>query len=299
MKKISTTLFLFLLSVGFIYAQCVASYTFINGNAGVVTFNGTCSGTGQISYMWSFGDGSSGTGQSATHTYTANGMYTVCLYAADSFGACANTQMYFCDTVTVSNANGGNPTCSANFILWPDSVTTGLYYGYNTSTGTGTSNYLWSWGDGSTSTGPYPSHTYANSGTYTICLTITTMAGGLLTCTDSTCLSYFIVRQSAANNMHTINILDPNATSIRNLKLNSNLTLSPNPAENLVTLSGMAITGNEKVKVYDQAGREVSVGEAFLNQNKSIQLDIRQLPSGIYTIRVNNGQYSNLRFVKK
>ena len=38
------------------------------------------------SYAWTFGDGSSGDGQSVNHTYTAAGAYTVTLTVTDTFG---------------------------------------------------------------------------------------------------------------------------------------------------------------------------------------------------------------------
>jgi len=37
-----------------------------------------------VDYFWSFGDGTTGTGITATHSYTLNGTYTVALTVADN-----------------------------------------------------------------------------------------------------------------------------------------------------------------------------------------------------------------------
>jgi PKD repeat protein len=48
-------------------------------------------------------------------------------------------------------------------------------------------SYSWDFGDGSTSTDPNPSHTYAQPGWYNVCLVVTGLNGGNLTCSDISC----------------------------------------------------------------------------------------------------------------
>jgi hypothetical protein len=63
--------------------------------------------------------------------------------------------------------------CSANFTLYPDAITPHQYWVVNLASGNSPLTYSWNWGDGSpTDNIALPSHTYANAGTYTICLTI-------------------------------------------------------------------------------------------------------------------------------
>jgi PKD repeat protein len=62
-----------------------ASFSFlVNGwNA---SFNGDAQGTSPITYLWDFGDGYTGSGQTAFHTYGAEGTYTVIMTATNLYG---------------------------------------------------------------------------------------------------------------------------------------------------------------------------------------------------------------------
>lgn len=83
-------------------------YTFDSAVASTKTFYGysnmkdSTSG-GTTTYTWSFGDGTTGTGQSKSHTYTSSGNKTVCLYISTASG-CKDT---FCSVVN-SPAPGKN-----------------------------------------------------------------------------------------------------------------------------------------------------------------------------------------------
>jgi PKD repeat protein len=128
-----------------------------------------------VNYLWDFGDGSTSTQVSPTHVYAASGVYYVCLTVSDNSGSCFDT---YCGNVYV-----GNPVfCQAYLVAFPDSSGNNTYQFYNASSGTnaGTS-YAWSFGDGNTSSLENPTHTYATTGTYSVCLTIS----------DSSCSSTF------------------------------------------------------------------------------------------------------------
>ncbi|MEX1166175.1 MAG: PKD domain-containing protein [Hydrogenophaga sp.] len=72
-----------------------------------VTFNGAGTivsniptDTVAVSYRWTFGDGTTGSGATTTHTYTTQGSYEVTLRVIDSAGRVGETK----ETVTVSAA---------------------------------------------------------------------------------------------------------------------------------------------------------------------------------------------------
>jgi len=61
-----------------------AQFSFTRGsNELTVDFNNESSGSGSLSYNWTFGDGSSSTLESPSHTYAAAGTYTVRLVVTD------------------------------------------------------------------------------------------------------------------------------------------------------------------------------------------------------------------------
>jgi PKD repeat protein len=123
------------------------------------------------SYAWDFGDGTTGTGVAPAHTYTADGTYTVSLVVTDNQGA---TSVAATKSVTVKanvapTAAIGTPSCT-NLAC--------SFSGAGSTDSDGTiASYAWNFGDSTTGTGVTASHTYADSGTYTVSLVVTDNAG--------------------------------------------------------------------------------------------------------------------------
>ena len=82
--------------------NCLASFNHTTNLGGGITFYGS-SGTNSAQYVWSFGDGSSGTGQTVEHNYNVPGTYTVCLSVYGSNG-CVDT---YCGQVSYGTNNSG------------------------------------------------------------------------------------------------------------------------------------------------------------------------------------------------
>ena len=138
-----------------------------------VSFSGTVNAdaTQPVATTWDFGDGGTGTGLSASHTYSQAGTYNVVLSVDNgrgvSTGACAVTVVPACVpaeivTMTASTTN-------------PD-TDTAVRFSANVR-GLPTITYRWDFGDGSTATSANPSHTYSQPGTYTVTLEATNCGG--------------------------------------------------------------------------------------------------------------------------
>jgi len=156
------------------------------------------------------------------------------------------------DTVNNPNGCGSSGNCSANFILYPDTIPH-HYFATNNATGILPLTYLWSWGDSTYDSIAYPNHTYANAGFYTICLTITDSVG----CTNHYCASYTL---KTASTMAYVNVIPQIITGAANAADNKTLSIFPNPFTTQTTLTlpqTLQHPNTQTLFLYELTGRVV------------------------------------------
>ncbi|RYD56894.1 MAG: PKD domain-containing protein [Sphingobacteriales bacterium] len=114
--------------------------------------------TGGSSYLWHFGDGSTSTLQSPSHTYTTAGAYTVKLIVTTATG---------CKDSLVKTAYINAGTQQATFTSNATGCVGSSMSFTNTTTPTA-SSYAWQFGNSATSTAQSPNYTYTTAGTYNV-----------------------------------------------------------------------------------------------------------------------------------
>ncbi len=240
-------------------------------------------------YSWDFGDGNSSTLRFPQHQYSSPGTYTVCLNVTDS-----NCVDQFCSTLVVDTTINNPIFCNAYFVtlqMAPYQLTV-----VNMSSGINL-NFNWDFGDGTTSNQHYPSHSYASTGTYILCLTVT--GGG---CTNTYCDTVSVDSTGRINRMSaagfTINVVSPDQlTGITDIQADNFVSVYPNPVSDL--LSVQVDTRSESgYRVLSINGSEIASG--IFNSDKNI-LKTSSWKSGFYLLEItrNDGVRNFRKIIKE
>ncbi|MGD9890748.1 MAG: PKD domain-containing protein [Dehalococcoidia bacterium] len=137
-----------------------------------------------IQVQWSFGDGRTGFGQTATHVYTTAGTFSVTVIATAGAGQTASS------STTAQIHPGITPGQLTVNAGGPYSGPAGVPITFNAIVGLGgrppgtAVQVVWNFGDGSSSVGVSTTHTYAAAGVYTV--TVIASIGPTQTATNST-----------------------------------------------------------------------------------------------------------------
>ena len=152
--------------------QSIYGYTFLSTST---------IASGNMTYSWNFGDGTTDSVSNPQHTFTSDGRKDITLVVTSDAGCKDSTTHYqiFCPTMNnkMFLINAASSCLNGNF--WGVQNYYGNSIGYPMT-------YLWDYGDGTTSTlGNPPWHTYATAGNKTITLKVTMAYPGCPVITDS------------------------------------------------------------------------------------------------------------------
>ena len=220
---------------------------------------------------WSFGDGTSATGNNISHSYNQPGNYLVCMHVAMSNTCFADTCIY----VSVNN-----PTpCNLNASFTAAASTTLPYTYLFTASNNYPSAFMnWYFSDSSVATGQIVQHIFPGPGNYEVCLSVS-LAG----CTADTCLT--ITVDSAVNIPQPSNVL----------------ITYPNPAHNQLNF---VVNSNQNqplvATIYNLQNLMIAqYNLTMVSGNQAISLPIGTLPPGMYVLKLNYGGQVNATLFQK
>ncbi|MBP6826693.1 MAG: PKD domain-containing protein [Saprospiraceae bacterium] len=138
-------------------------------------------------------------------------------------------------------------------------------------------SYLWNFGDGNTSNLANPTHTYAESGTFTVELTAINICG-------ASTLQQIVVITVAANEPGWL----------------KQFRLYPNPNTGAFTVEMNGVPQDEvEFTLYTELGQLIKREVADFHSGTMVyKLDYGQLPEAVYQLRINaGGEFMNVRIV--
>jgi PKD repeat protein len=253
---------------------------------GVVNFASNATGTTMnTTYTWDYGDGTTGSGPTSSHTYSNGGAHQPALFLYDS----PNCVDSLWDSVNVNTI-----PCISNSNFTVIYSGTPLYWNAVPAYFGNVQYAVWSWGDGNFDYTLYPSHTYSAAGLYNVCLTVYTSCGS-----STTCMNYNIYKMSAPVNvdqqMVHISVIPNTAVGLKKLTVeNAMVSIYPIPSNGKIELKVSDLLSSSKVanaEVIDMLGREVYREEIQVSNGRiDTALDLGPLNNGTYFIKVRSSE---------
>jgi PKD repeat protein len=152
----------------------------IEGSAVALSAVGIDVAADPLTWSWSFGDSTTGSGASVSHTWVDDGPYTVTVTVTDGDGGTDT------ETGTITIANAAPVITSSSFGSGDEGDTVAFSVAFTDVGVLDTHTLAWDFGDSSTGTGSSPTHVYTDDGNYTVTVTVTDDDGGVDTATGTT-----------------------------------------------------------------------------------------------------------------
>ncbi len=219
-------------------------------------------------WTWEFGDGANSPEQNPIHEYTTAGVYTVTLSVSGPGGTDIMSKSDYILVLAIEAP-------VADFMGDPTFGEAPLQVTFNNQTTGEVEQYDWDFGDGGVSQDENPVHEYVTVGNYSVSLTATG-PGGVDT---ETKVDYILIPVGLNDKPVAAYFVYPNPVS-QNLQV-----VFPDEQPRQLTLR-------------DENGLEVL---QMSSQNKEDQLDMTNLPSGIYylTIQENGEPKATVKVLRK
>jgi PKD repeat protein len=227
----------------------------------------TNTSTDATNYNWIFSGGTPATSTQTNPliTYNNSGNYTVELRATGAGGS---------DTLINSNMITVNPlpnavfTVSDTLIFLPGAPATFINSSQNAN------SYIWNFGDGQTSTVAQPTHTYTNTGTYTV-----TLIAHSNSCGNDTLIFTDLIDVVAVTGIETI----PGIYA---------LSVSPNPSNEQLYVSFESPRSELiEITLFDISGKATVIMPRTMQDagNHLIKVDLKKnlVASGIYMLQIS------------
>lgn len=265
----------------FVNTGCTPIIAFSMGNNDSVYFY-TWTVHRTFQYTWDFGDGSPRVNwERGWHQFPSTKTYAVSLTIYDSINNCTGTTT---DSIFLGAAS---QQCKAKFIVEKDTSTFGVTL-YNHSPHLTQNSYLWDFGDGSTIYSRTPKYTYANFGTYEVCLTVENWG---YRCRATYCDTIKIDSLGSLS----IEVEDGLLVGIEEREaVLDNLNIYPNPAQLEVKIDLSNVKTPLNIKLIDMSGRTL-IEKENLPGGTIESLDLNAFKNGIYFIIINDGTNQSVK----
>lgn len=218
-------------------------------NSGDGSITVSASGSNGLTYQWNGGP------TSATWSDLNDGTYEVTISDVDG---CNITESFDLE------ASPSSPT--ASFTAAPNYLDIELF-----NTSSNGNSYSWDFGDGNTANTFNTSHTYAEDGTYTVCLTVVGDCEEVTTCNDVT------VSEDVAN--------------LTDNSIDEFILVYPNPASNLLNFK-IQTERAATIDIIDATGK--LVGEYAVNEQLT-KINVHNFVNGLYIYNVKDSNGNSIK----